>query len=62
MDPALRSNGFLSWPRLAPKAHGARGTGAFLHADLVDLCSLYLLLPSLGRGSLFPCVCVGEVK
>mmetsp|Transcript_78399 Transcript_78399/g.123530 ORF Transcript_78399/g.123530 Transcript_78399/m.123530 type:complete len:291 (-) Transcript_78399:639-1511(-) len=30
MDPALRSNGFLSWPRLAPKAHGARGTGAFL--------------------------------
>lgn len=30
MDPALRSHGFLSWPRLAPKAHGAPGTGAFL--------------------------------
>lgn len=30
MDPALRSNGFLRWPKLAPKAHGARGTEAFL--------------------------------
>lgn len=49
-------------PNLLPKHMEPAEPKPFFHADLVDLCSLYLLPPSLGRGSLFPCVCVGEVN